>query len=134
MDLSGNSAEITVALLRVWYGGSECVIGNSDLSALSCNVADGIEAGDNKPKVLAKGFGYAGFAGSAVSVAPVVSSLDIVRGSTQGGKVITITGTGFAIKNDVKSVQVTFGSAAATVLSVKNTEIKVKLPKAPNGA
>lgn len=126
LDLSGNDALITVDKLKIWYGGSNCVISNADLSALTCDVA-AIQAGDLVPLVLAEGFGFANYAGAATAVDPVVTSLDITTGSTQGGKIITITGTGFPISNNNKGdVVVSFGTAAAEVLSVGNTSIRVK--------
>lgn len=85
---------VTKDHISIWYAGYPCEITNIDLTALTCTVA-GIEAGENTPKVLVEKYGFASYSGSPESVNLVVSSLSPNTGSTQGGREITITGTGF---------------------------------------
>ena len=58
------------------------------------------------------------------SAAPVITSLDVTSGSTAGGDVVTITGTGFGT-----SPSVTFGgTSVATYISRADTSIKLITP------
>ena len=58
------------------------------------------------------------------TAAPAITSLDITSGSTAGGNVVTITGTGFGT-----SPTVTFGgTAVATYISRADTSIKLITP------
>lgn len=60
----------------------------------------------------------------AASAAPVITSLDVTSGSTAGGDVVTITGTGFGT-----SPSVTFGgTSVATYISRADTSIKLITP------
>jgi len=67
---------------------------------------------------------------ATVSTAPTITSVSPKSGSTVGGTAVTITGTNFAT-----GASVTFGSAAATSISVvNNTTISATTPAGTAGA
>lgn len=62
-------------------------------------------------------------AAAAVKQLPVVSAVSPSSGPTVGGTLVTISGTGFA-----RSATVTFGTAAATVVSATASTVTVQVP------
>jgi len=81
---------------------------------------------DNQSDVLANAFTYIA---PVADPAPIITSLDIVAGSMLGGDTITITGENFK-----KGAKVFFGNTAGVIVSVNDTDIKVKTPASQTSA
>lgn len=83
---------------------------------------------------LGRNFGLAGINtvdSLALFGAPLITSLDIIRGPVAGGTVVTITGNWFAAAQGGGGV--TFGGAAATINSWSNTSIECVTPAGSPG-
>ena len=57
------------------------------------------------------------------SAAPVITSLDVTSGSTAGGNVVTITGSGFGTNS---TVTVTLGGTAVSTYLTRNSDTSIK--------
>jgi uncharacterized protein (TIGR03382 family) len=76
---------------------------------------------DSQTGTLAAGYTYEG--------APTLSAISPISGSTAGGTVVTLTGTGF-----VTNSAVTFGTLASPMVThVSNTELTAVTPASPVG-
>jgi IPT/TIG domain len=63
--------------------------------------------------------------GGALAIAPTIINISPNNGPIAGGTPVTITGAGFTLTG---ATRVTFGAAAATVVSLGQSELKVKSP------
>ena len=79
-----------------------------------------LENPDGQFAILAGGFTYEE---PAPDPAPTITSLSSNSGTIAGGEVVTITGTNFKV-----GAKVYFGDNVAVISSIKNTEIKVRVP------
>ena len=79
-----------------------------------------LENPDGQSAILVGGFTYEE---PAPDPAPTITSLSSNSGTIAGGEVVTITGTNFKV-----GAKVYFGDNVAVISSIKNTEIKVRVP------
>jgi hypothetical protein len=111
-----------VEIVDVTFGGAQATITGSDGSSLTV-LTPAHAAGTASVMVTTAG-GSATLAGAYTFIdAPVVTSLSKRKGSTSGGQQVTISGGNLA-----DATSVTFGGAAATIVSNTASSIKVTAP------
>lgn len=96
-----------------------CVVTSSSDSEIQCN-APQVSAGSYIAIVNVEGIGNANVTGSAqVTATPVIDNINPNEGSTNGGSIITITGSAF----DTSDVTVVIGDVSCNVLNTTTTTI-----------
>lgn len=138
LSFAANMA-LTANNFKVTFGGSACSsINAADLSAVTCTLTTNpdssvaVEAGAHKPIIVVDDFGYADVSATTASEIPIsVTSITPSQGSINGGKEITIVGTGFPLSSgSASNLVLNIGTALVKkVKSVTNTQIVFILPQ-----
>ncbi|XP_063846340.1 fibrocystin-L-like isoform X1 [Scylla paramamosain] len=105
-----------------------CTITSLSPTEATCTV-DSLPAGSYSPEVAVAGAGDALASGVTSDAVPVVSSIMPESGSTNGGAVLVVAGSGFI----PGSTTVTVGGADCTVLMEEANQISCRLPPGTEG-
>eukprot|EP00361_Fabrea_salina_P003869 CAMPEP_0202427040 /NCGR_PEP_ID=MMETSP1345-20130828/1320_1 /ASSEMBLY_ACC=CAM_ASM_000843 /TAXON_ID=342563 /ORGANISM="Fabrea Fabrea salina" /LENGTH=3382 /DNA_ID=CAMNT_0049037631 /DNA_START=76 /DNA_END=10221 /DNA_ORIENTATION=+ len=122
------------SLLTVTLGGVPCEVTSNSETEIQCTKPSEATAGDWKPQVHIKDLGLAKYQDSVTNTlefVPIITSVSPAVGSTNGGTLLTITGSSFSQSKD--SVSVTIGGAVCELLSVSLSELQcLTSPKSGN--
>ena len=115
--------------INVEFGGSKCIVDSVELPLISCNLPINtddtpiIEAGNHVPKLHLDSKGFFKINALEQSFDLTLDSINPVEAGSNGGIIITITGSGFG-----DSMTVTVNNSECNILSIENQSVDCIVP------